>query len=279
MLKRFLHFLHAHLVRSPRLHSPRPPRPTPVALFAGQLLAGQKAFVTGAGGRLGEAIITGLQQQQAVVWFSDLDRDRVQEIERACPGAVGLAIDICDTQAMIAQMDAQGFIPDLLVNNVGISLEKAFLQESAADWEHVFQTNLFAPLRFTQTVAQRMIANNVAGSILFISSVHQSIPSRWPSYSASKAALAMTIKELAVEFAPHHIRVNGIAPGWVDRTPLAHRQALLGGQTIDPSYIAHAVVFLGSHALSRFTTGALLTVDAGMSLVSGRALSAPREVN
>lgn len=276
MLKRFWPLLRAVVRRSPRFRSPVPSRPAPVALFAGQLLAGQKAFVTGAGGRLGSALITGLQQQQATVWFSDLDCNRVQEIVRACPGAVGLAIDIGDTQAIIAEMDAQGFIPDLLINNVGISLEKAFLQESAADWEHVFQTNLFAPLRLTQAVAQRMIANNVAGSILFISSVHQSIPSRWPSYSASKAALAMTIKELAVEFAPHQIRVNGIVPGWVDRTPFPHGQALLGGQTIDPSYIAHAVVFLGSHALSRFTTGALLTVDAGMSLASGRVmLSSP----
>jgi len=258
------------VLRSSLFRTSAPTRPTPVTVFAGQLLAGQKALVTGAGGRLGEAIIAGLQQQQAEVWFSDRNARRVGEIERSCPPALGLALDIRQTDEMVAQMDAQGFIPHLLVNNVGISVEKSFLAETNSDWESVFQTNLFAPLRLTQAVAQRMIANKVAGSVLFISSVHQSIPSLWPSYSASKAALHMAVKELAVEFAPHNIRVNGIAPGWVDRTPLHHHRALLGRQTIDPSYIAHAVVFLGCHALSRCTTGAMLTVDAGMSLYGGR---------
>lgn len=270
MLKRFLQRCRSAMFRSPMFRSSAPTRPTPITSFTGQLLAGQKAFVTGAGGRVGEAIIAGLLQQQAEVWFSDLNAQRVREIESNCPPAIGLVTDIRRTDEMLARMDSQGFIPDLLVNNVGIAVEKPFLAETNSDWERVFQTNLFAPLRLTQAVAQRMIDNKVAGSILFISSVHQSIPSLWPSYSASKAALHMTVKELAVEFAPHNIRVNGVAPGWVDRTPLAHHRALLGRQTIDPSYIAHAVVFLGCHALSRFTTGAILTVDAGMSLYGGR---------
>jgi 3-oxoacyl-[acyl-carrier protein] reductase len=270
MLNRFLPLLCAALHRSLRFRSPAPLRPTPTTRFAGALLAGQNALVTGVGGRLGEALIAGLQQQQAAVWFSDLNAQRVQELERAYPPAVGLATDIRRTDEMVARMDAEGFIPDLLVNNVGIAVEKPFLAETDSDWENVFQTNLFAPLRLTQAVAQRMIAHHVTGSILFISSVHQTIPSTWPSYSASKAALQMAVKELAIEFAPHNIRVNAIAPGWVDRTPQHHHRALLGRQTIDPSYIAHAVVFLGCHALSRCTTGAMLTVDAGMSLYGGR---------
>ena len=270
MLTRFLQLCRSAAQRSPIFRSPPPTRSQPVTVYEGELLAGQKVLVTGSGGRLGEAIIAGLLHQQAEVWFSDINAQRIREIESNYPPAVGMAIDICETESMVARMDAQGFIPDLLVNNVGISVEKPFLDETNEDWEKVFQTNLFAPLRLTQAVVQRMIANHVVGSVLFISSVHQSIPSLWPSYSASKAALGMTVKELAVEFAPHNIRVNAIAPGWVDRTPQHHRRALLGRQTIDPGYIAHAVVFLGCHALSRYTTGAMLTVDAGMSLYGGR---------
>jgi NAD(P)-dependent dehydrogenase (short-subunit alcohol dehydrogenase family) len=270
MLNRFLQLCRSAAQRSPLFRSPAPIRSQPVAVFEGQLLAGQKALVTGAGGRVGEALVAGLLQQQAAVWFSDINTERVREIERSCPPATGMVMDIRETDEMIARLDAQGFIPDLLINNVGISIEKPFLEETNSDWESVFQTNLFAPLRLTQAVAQRMIAHNLTGSILFISSVHQAIPSTWPSYSASKAALQMTVKELAIEFAPHNIRVNAIAPGWVDRTPQHHHRALLGRQTIDPNYIAHAVVFLGCHALSRCTTGAMLTVDAGMSLYGGR---------
>ena len=100
-------------------------------------------------------------------------------------------------------------------------------------------------MHLTQGIASGMKAKG-GGAIVFITSVHQWVVRRIPSYSASKAALGMIIKELAVELAPYHIRVNGIAPGWVEeddegRTLVSHF-SLLNRTSINPAYIGRAAV-------------------------------------
>ena len=122
-----------------------------------------------------------------------------------------------------------------------------------------------------------MIQRETKGSILFITSIHQWAVARWPAYSSSKAALGMAIKELALDLAPHGIRVNGIAPGWVETdeygelvhdpyTPLYHK-------TIDPCYIGRGAVFLASEYFSQHTTGSVLKIDGGLSLFNHRVHS------
>ena len=117
-----------------------------------------------------------------------------------------------------------------------------------------------------------MVSNNIPGSILFITSIHQSVPSQWISYSSSKAALRMIIKELAMDLAKHGIRVNGIAPGWVAEDKHGNTRnfsyAPLYGSSINPCYIGRAAVYLSSEYFSKFTTGTVITVDAGLSLHS-----------
>jgi NAD(P)-dependent dehydrogenase (short-subunit alcohol dehydrogenase family) len=80
----------------------------------------------------------------------------------------------------------------------------------------------------------------------------------------------MIIKELALDLAPYHIRVNGIAPGYIDEdkngNPITHKYTPLYKSSINPRYIGRAAVYLSSDFFSRFTTGTVLKIDAGLSL-------------
>ena len=115
-----------------------------------------------------------------------------------------------------------------------------------------------------------MVDQHIPGCIIFLTSIHQWILRRAVSYSATKAALGMIVKELAIDLAPYGIRVNGIAPGWVDEDvtghPYPYDRPVLHGSSINPRYIGRAVVYLSSDYFSRFTTGTVLQVDGGLSL-------------
>jgi NAD(P)-dependent dehydrogenase (short-subunit alcohol dehydrogenase family) len=136
------------------------------------------------------------------------------------------------------------------------------------DLRRVFETNVFGPLRLTQRVVNALVAAGGGGSVLFLTSVLAEATCGRVAYSASKAALTMVVRELALELAPHRIRVNGIAPGggWTneaDELPPFAGSALLGS-CIHPSYVGRAAVYLAADHFSLFTTGSVLTVDAGM---------------
>jgi NAD(P)-dependent dehydrogenase (short-subunit alcohol dehydrogenase family) len=115
-----------------------------------------------------------------------------------------------------------------------------------------------------------MTDNHISGSIIFITSIHQWTIRRFLSYSSSKATLGMIVKELALELAPYSIRVNGIAPGHVEEdkngNTITHKYTPLYKSSINPCYIGRAAVYLSSDFFSRFTTGTVLKVDAGLSL-------------
>jgi NAD(P)-dependent dehydrogenase (short-subunit alcohol dehydrogenase family) len=170
---------------------------------------------------------------------------------------------------------------DILINNVGIQFEKIKISEiNLEDWHKTFETNVFGPVYLTKFISQMMIDNCIAGSVIFITSIHQFIPVRWSSYSSSKAALGMIIKELAIELSLHSIRVNGIAPGWVEEDEqgnlLPYEHCLLNKTSISPTYIGRTCVYLASDYFSKFTTGTVVTIDGGVSLYNSRvALNMP----
>jgi NAD(P)-dependent dehydrogenase (short-subunit alcohol dehydrogenase family) len=134
----------------------------------------------------------------------------------------------------------------------------------------VFRTNVLGPLALTSRITDAMRRRKAAGSILFITSIHQWVVKRDPPYSASKAALGMLVKELAVELASSGIRVNGIAPGYIEvddkERPIRHRYTPLYGTSIDPAYIGRTAVYLASDYFSKYTTGTVVKIDAGLSL-------------
>jgi NAD(P)-dependent dehydrogenase (short-subunit alcohol dehydrogenase family) len=126
----------------------------------------------------------------------------------------------------------------------------------------------------TKYIAQRMKKHSLSGSIIFLTSIHQFEPVRWPSYSSSKAALGMIIQELAIDLAKYKIRVNGIAPGWTGRDHegklFYEKYSLLQQSSVDPCYIGRAAVYLAADYFSKFTTGTVLKIDGGTSLYNNR---------
>lgn len=243
----------------------------------GGLLAGRSALITGAGRNIGRALALELAQEGATIHFTETDPGRraalAQTLHARFGQGTGDAADISDpaqSDALCDRLAAAGALPDMLVHNVACQVEQPFAATTTDDWQRSLQTNVIGPAHLTRRFVAQWRHSGTTGTVLFISSLHQQLPSGWPAYSASKGALAMLVKELAVELAPDAIRVNAIAPGWVSEERRPARAALLHGETIDPAYIGRAAVFLLCDYFSHYTTGTTLTVDAGMALYSGR---------
>jgi NAD(P)-dependent dehydrogenase (short-subunit alcohol dehydrogenase family) len=162
---------------------------------------------------------------------------------------------------------------DVLVNNAGTSARQEAMATTEAVWDQVFNTNLRGLFFFTQAVGRAMVARR-AGAVVNIGSVFQVLGRReMVAYAASKGGVAQLTRVLALEWAPHNVRVNCVAPGYV-RTPLvepvfarpgfldAIRARTPMGRVADPGEIAGPVLFLASD-LASFVTGQTLFVDGG----------------
>lgn len=260
-----------------RRRKQEPGRYPPAAVLPGGLLEGRCALVTGAGRNIGRAVALEMARQGATVVYTERDPERAAALERAlaqvgarCHGFMLDAADVEQIPVLCQRLDALGLAVDLLVNNAALQLEKGFMELDAAEWRRSYEANIIGPVELSRAMARTLIAAGRPGSILFITSTHQWEPARWPAYSTAKAALGMLVREMAAELAPHGIRVNGIAPGWVTEDRRVSRFSLLHGSTIDPAYIGRAAVFMASEHVSHYTTGTVLVVDAGLSLVNSR---------
>lgn len=276
-LKRTLRRLIERAVRKVQPPAQHPP----LALLPGELLRGRCALITGAGHNIGRAIALEMARQGATILFTEIDAGRASalaaELTQLGVRQHGFALnagDAANIATLRQQIRGLGLTVDLLVNNAALQLERSFLALEADDWQRSLAANVIGPAQLSRALAGDLIAAGQPGSILFISSIHQWEPALWPAYSSAKAALGMLIQEMAAELAPHSIRVNGIAPGWVTEDPRVSRFSLLHGSAIDPVYIGRAAVFLASEHCSRYTTGTVLTVDAGLSLLNSRIIHA-----
>jgi NAD(P)-dependent dehydrogenase (short-subunit alcohol dehydrogenase family) len=221
-----------------------------------------------------------MANQGASVFFTDIDRDRChaleKELERYKVNSRGFVSDVskvADIDSMYESLSRDNVRIDILVHNAALHLDTVGVRQFDRDeWERTFETNVFGPLYLTKLVANAMVGDQIAGCIIFLSSIHQWTIRSVPSYSASKAALGMIIKELAAELAPFGIRVNGIAPGFVAEEkadgPRYYEHALLHKSSIGPQYIGRAAVYLASRYFSEFTTGTVLKIDDGLSLLN-----------
>jgi NAD(P)-dependent dehydrogenase (short-subunit alcohol dehydrogenase family) len=250
----------------------------PVIMMDNKLLAGKNALVTGSGRNIGRGIALEMAQQGANIFFTDIDKERCikleQELKEYGVRSKGFVSDISKTEDIDALYnflvnDKIGI--DILVNNVGTQFEKDDLQNlDLTEWHKTFNTNVFGPIYLTKLISQMMVSSNIQGCILFITSIHQFVPGKWICYSATKGALGMIVKELSLDLASHRIRVNGIAPGYVSEDeqgiPFSFKYAPLHKTTINPCYIGRAAVYLASDYFSKFTTGTILKIDAGLSL-------------
>jgi gluconate 5-dehydrogenase len=205
-------------------------------------------------------------------------------LKRACDELGGPAAyiqhdvtDLPSIPTLVSRIEDRFGPLDILINNAGNHLKKAALDTSDGEFASLLRTHLFGSFALSRECGRRMIARK-QGSIVMIVSMASlfGIPSV-SAYTAAKSALLGLTRALAVEFSPHGVRVNAIAPGWFD-TALS-RKAFQGdpdrkrriiertpmgglGDVIDVGY---AAVYLSSPA-AKFVTGIVLPIDGGVSI-------------
>lgn len=252
-------------------------------------LSGKVALVTGASSGIGKAIAIELGRQGAHVVVNYIGHpeaadDVVNTIERATGGSAAVAIraDVSrqnEVGAMIAQTIARWGHLDVLVNNAGIEQEEPFLEKTEDEWDKVIAVNLKGAFLCTQLAAREMAKRNT-GTIINISSVHEDLPfPGYAAYCASKGALRMLCRDLALELAKYHINVVNVAPGAIN-TPINERtmsdpEKLLAlkreiplGRVGEPSEVAKLVCYLASDAGS-YITGTTVVIDGGLMHQTG----------
>ncbi|NEP39328.1 MULTISPECIES: SDR family NAD(P)-dependent oxidoreductase [unclassified Okeania] len=252
--------------------------PEPSLVFNNQLLAGKNVLITGAGQNIGKSIALEMAKQGANIYFTDIVEEKCLKLEQElakyqiiCKWFISDISKTEDIDNLHNYFIENKIKLDILINNVGIQFNKFGIKNfELEEANKVFQTNIFKPMYLTKLIAEMMIRNQIFGSIIFITSIHQCTVFRELSYSTSKASLGMIIKELAIDLAAHRIRVNGIAPGVVQEdnkgNPLYYKYTPLHQSSINPKYIGRAVVYLASDYFSHFTTGTVMKIDAGLSL-------------
>jgi NAD(P)-dependent dehydrogenase (short-subunit alcohol dehydrogenase family) len=244
-------------------------------------LAGKIAVVTGAGNGIGEAIVHLFAAQGATVIVTDVDGDAAEKVAAAIVAAgfkaTSLAVDVTRgqdvTQLMRTLASTHGRI-DALVNNAGLNILSDFRNMSDADWVRLREVNLDGVMRIARDGFDLLRASG-KGSLVNVASIMGNRGLRpLAAYSATKGAVAALTRGLAIEYAPFSIRVNTLAPGYVE-TGLTKRalklpqfrKALIDktpmGRFGLPGEIAHGALFLASDD-SSFVTGSELAVDGGM---------------
>jgi NAD(P)-dependent dehydrogenase (short-subunit alcohol dehydrogenase family) len=240
-------------------------------------LDGRRALVTGAGRGLGFAMAAALAEAGAEVALLARGADEVEAAARALRelgrAARAWALDVSDRPAFRAMLDEAG-TPHVFVNNAGTNRPADFLDVSEADYDAVTDLNVRAAFFCAQEVAARMVATGVRGSIVNVSSQMGLVGGpRRTVYCASKHAVEGFTKAMALELAPHGIRVNSLCPTFVltDMTratfadPAMRRMIedkIALGRVGQPEDMMGPVVFLASDA-SALMTGSALVVDGG----------------
>jgi NAD(P)-dependent dehydrogenase (short-subunit alcohol dehydrogenase family) len=246
-------------------------------------LTGRVAIVTGGNRGLGEAFAHALADAGATVIIAARDEARSERVAAAIRDTGGtasaVAADVADPASLQAARDAvlgeHGGV-DVLVNNAGVCYHRPALEVPEEEWRHVFDVNVDALWRCSQLFGAHMVERG-SGVITNVGSISAEIVNRpqWqPAYNASKAAVHQLTKSLAAEWAPHGVRVNALAPGyvhtemapvdeprfrrhWIEDAPMR--------RAASPAELGPTMVWMCSDA-SSFMTGSVVVVDGGYTL-------------
>lgn len=241
----------------------------------------KSVVVTGGASGLGFAIAGAFAANGARVVIIGRNTAKLARAEKTIGGSVrGLTFDLNDLDRLpdLARLirAACGDV-DVLVNNAGVHLKKDALKTTTKEFMGIVRTNQAAVFALTRELAKGMVRRG-AGSIIMISSMasRYGIP-KVVGYSAAKAAVEGMTRALAVEWSPSGVRVNCIAPGFIQTDMVAkalqddpeRRSRVLArtpmGRLGEPSDVANAALFLASEQ-SRYVTGVVLPVDGGNSI-------------
>ena len=241
-------------------------------------------LITGSGRGIGRAIAVKFAQEGANVIVNDLrDDDNAKETMRqlGTAGAKGVFL-----QADISKVEnVQGLVKnsvkafgtlDILVNNAGIEIHAPFWEVTEQQYDLVMDINLKGMFFLTQAFVQYLKENSRPGVIVNNSSVHEELPfPNFTAYCASKGAVQMVMRNLAVELAPLNIRINNVAPGAI-RTPinadlLSKPELMRAVQNNislrrfgEPEDVANVIAFLASDE-AKYVTGSTYYVDGGLA--------------
>lgn len=242
-------------------------------------LEGKTALITGGGTGIGFGIAATFLEAGAKVVISGRRETVLQEaVEKLGKGASYVVNDINQLDsipAFVAQVEAKAGNIDILVNNAGKNLKVNTLDTTDEDFLSIINTNILGVFSLSREVAKRMKANGNGGSIIMISSMAAVMGiDRVVAYATAKTGLIGMMRTMVADLADFGIRVNAIAPGWIESPMLSKaldddpaRKAKVMNRIPfrkigKPSDIGNAALFLASDAAS-YVTGVLLPVDGG----------------
>lgn len=243
-------------------------------------LQGRIALVTGASSGLGLHFAGALAAAGASVAVAARRTDRLQQAVEAIEAAGGRALavpadvtELASVRACFAAVEARWGTVDLVVNNAGAAVARPLLEQTEEDWDAVVDTNLKGAWFVAQEGARRMVAAGRPGAIVNIASITgERVAGGVAPYCASKAGLIHLTRAMALELARHGIRVNALAPGYVETELNRDFLASTAGERLQaripqrrfgrPEELIGPLLLLASDA-GAFMTGSVLAVDGG----------------
>ncbi len=246
-------------------------------------LSNKVALVTGASRGIGAAIATTLARQGATVAVNYFGSEQaatavVEEITRAGGKAVAIQANVgvaAEADRLLAQVIETFGRVDIVVNNAGITRDGLLVRMSDDDWRDVIDTNLTGTFNVTRAVTRPMMKQR-AGTIINITSVVGLTGNAGQAnYSAAKAGVIGLTKSTARELASRGIRVNAVAPGFIETDMTAELSESVRSEVVKdialgtlgkPADVANMVAFLASEE-ARYITGQVIAVDGGMTFL------------
>ncbi len=240
-------------------------------------------LITGASQGLGRQFARVLSAHGAAVVLAARQTAKLKALEdeiKAKGGrAAAVAMDVTDIASIVSAIDAAELAlgpVTVLINNAGIAIEKPAVEQTEADWDAVIGANLKGAYFTATEVARRMIPRKRGGNIVNVASVLGfGVMKSLSPYTISKAGMVQATRAMALELAGNHIRVNAIAPGYID-TEMNHQfWSTPGGEKLikripqrrvgAEADLDGAILLLASKA-SSYMTGSVITVDGGFLL-------------